>query len=92
MTELSTMNFECINSKCDNKFQARIIEHKGGMNDYGSWIVKCKKCNEIFDVYIGRDVNESSLVSGGRVLGKYDKESYSAEQIAEEVEKFKGTN
>jgi hypothetical protein len=89
MTESATMTFECVNPKCDNGFKARIIEHKGGMNDYGSWIVKCRKCNEIFDIYIGRDVNDSSLTSGGQILGKYDKEVYSDERIDEEVKNFK---
>jgi hypothetical protein len=89
MTESATMTFECMNPKCGNGFTARIIEHKGGMNDYGSWIVKCKKCNEIFAIYIGRDVNDSSLTSGGQILGKYDNEVYSDEQIDEAVKKFK---
>ena len=66
-----------------------IIEHKGGVNDYGSWIVKYEKCNEIFDLYICREVNDSSLTSGGQIIGKYDKEIYSDEEIDEEVKKSK---
>jgi hypothetical protein len=58
------------------------------VNDYGSWIVKCVKCDEVFEKYIGRDVNDSSLESGGQVLGKYDREVYSAERILDEVKKF----
>ena len=89
MTESATMTFGCENTKCDNKFTARIIEHKGGMNDYGSWIVQCKKCNEIFSVYVGRDVNDSNLTSGGQVLGNYDREMSADEKIEEEVQNFK---
>lgn len=89
MDETSTITFNCKNPKCKNEFKGLIVEHKGGVNDYGWWIVKCKSCKHIFDVYVGRDVNDSSLTSGGEILDRLDREVYTEEKVKEEVEKYK---
>ncbi len=69
-----TFMFKCENPNCYNDFKGHQVVHKGGINDYGWWIVKCEKCGFIFQIYVGRDVNDSSLVSGGEILRKFDKE------------------
>jgi len=88
-TEFASLTFKCKNHKCDNEFHAHIVEHKGGINDYGWWIVQCEKCSEIFDVYIGRDVNDSELQSGGQILDRFDKEVYSETEVKEAVNNLK---
>lgn len=90
--ESSSLRFNCENKDCDNKFSAHIIEHKGGVNDYGWWIIKCDKCQTVFDAYIGRDVNDSSLTSGGTILEKLDKEIYSEEEVKAAVKAHSNTN
>lgn len=85
--ETATMTFEC--PKCKNEFRAHIVEHKGGINDYGWWVIKCDACKTVFDTYIGRDVNDSSLSSGGVILERFDKEISSEKDVKEAVEKYK---
>ena len=88
MTESSSLTFKCTKSKCKNLLHARIVEHSGGLNDYGSWIVKCEKCKSVFSIYIGRDVNDSRLTSGGEILGKYNSDIYTDKMIRNEIRKF----
>jgi hypothetical protein len=87
--ESSTLTFNCPKKGCKNVFSAHIIEHKGGLNDYGWWIIECSACGEIFDTYIGRDVNDSSLSSGGRLLARMDKEVHNEEDVKTRVKKLK---
>lgn len=87
--ETSTSFFKCINSDCDNEFKANIVKHKGGVNDYGWWAIECKKCSEIFSNYIGRDVNDSNLASGGKILKRYDKEFYSEDEVIDDITSLK---
>jgi hypothetical protein len=87
--ELATTTFECFNPECDNEFTAQIIEYKKRPNHEGSWIVKCETCDEIFDLYMGEDINDSSLISGGQILGRYNHEFYSDDGIDDEVRKFR---
>ena len=91
MTGTTTLIFKCQNAECNNEFTARIIEHRGGLNDEGSWIVKCRKCKDIFSINVGRDVNDSSLTSGGTILGKYCRDAYTMEDIEDEINKFKSS-
>ncbi len=86
INEQSTMNFEC--PQCGNKFEAAMIHHPGGVNDYGWWIIKCASCGEIFDLYVGRDVNDSSLTTGGEVLKLMDREVYKQEDVKETIKEI----
>jgi len=86
-TETASLTFKCPNKDCKNEFHAHIVEHRGGVNDYGWWIIKCNSCQTIFDTYIGRDVNDSSLISGGSILERLDKEVQNEEDVKEAVKK-----
>jgi hypothetical protein len=66
-----------------------MVINEDGMNTYGYWIVKCEKCGEIFKVYIGRDVRDSSLIYGGAILGIYDDDVYGDKDVKNQVLKFK---
>jgi hypothetical protein len=88
-TDHSTMIFKCGNPECKNEFHANIVQHKGGVNDYGWWIVQCDKCQTIFDTYIGRDVNDSSLAKGGKILERFDKEVQTEQEVKDAVKKMR---
>jgi hypothetical protein len=46
----------------------------GGMNDYGGYVLKCKKCSKPFHYYLGRDIEMSRVVDGAEVLATYDRD------------------
>ena len=56
--------------KCGNTIIINQVWIPGGCNDYGSFEVECLKCKQRFDMYIGRDVDESSIESGAILLSK----------------------
>lgn len=41
---------------------------KGGANDYGNFEVECLKCKHHFDIYVGRDIDASSIKSGAKLI------------------------
>lgn len=91
-TESSTLLFKCGNKECNNDFHANIVKHKGGVNDSGWWIIKCDLCQSIFDVYVGKDVNDSSLESGGRILERFDKDIETEEDVKKALDVFSKQN
>jgi hypothetical protein len=40
----------------------------------GGYVLKCKKCENVFDFYLGKDINSSRVRSGAELLAKYDVE------------------
>jgi hypothetical protein len=66
-TEIETFAHDCGN---------RITIHKiwvpGGVNDYGGYVLKCRKCKGVFHHHLGRDINASKVASGADVLDTYD--------------------
>lgn len=69
-TSHETIIAQCPNEKCNNRI---IIDKKfypGGVNDYGSFEVKCNECQEQFIIEVGRDVDASSIESGATLIRK----------------------
>jgi len=90
---MESLFFGC--PECDGKFEADIVVHRGGVNDYGWWIVACDACGEIFSTWIGRDVRDSNLVKGGRILEIMDRDVHIEEEVearTEELREQQGKN
>jgi|GEM_PF-6480098 len=85
-SESASLTFNCENKNCSNNFSATIVEHRGGVNDYGWWAIKCDKCDEIFIKYIGRDVSDSRLNDGGKIIKRYDKGVYSEDEVLADLD------
>ena len=85
-TEVSTLLFEC--PTCKNQLEASMVRERGGINDSGWWIIECSECESIFSNYVGKDVNDSHLRSGGKIIKKLDKDCYTEEEVKAEVEKL----
>lgn len=71
-SENATMSFNCPEEKCKNCFQATIFEQDKNEIDYGWWILKCNKCGNVFDLYVGRDLNDSILIYGGEIIARFN--------------------
>ena len=67
-TESETLFTKCPN--CGNPIVIRKVWIPGGCNDYGSFLVECLKCKNRFEIYVGRDVDESSIESGATLIEK----------------------
>jgi len=65
-TECSTITTKC--PKCSNGITINKVWYPGGENDYGVFILECKKCKHIFEVSVGRDVDASSVESGAQLI------------------------
>lgn len=71
--ENTTVSAVCPNPECG---QTVIINQRwavGEMNDYGGYVLECTKCRTKYHYYLGRDINDSAVVSGAKVLDKYDR-------------------
>lgn len=44
----------------------------GGINDYGGYVLQCSSCKHTLHFRLGRDINDSRVVSGATVLATYD--------------------
>ena len=64
---------KCINPSCSNIFVTADIHYKGGINDKGGLIVKCKKCGEYTPI-ITSNPDEHYGVDGGTIEDKWDDE------------------
>jgi len=64
--ETATLTIPC--PKCKSKIIINQRWTPGGMNDYGSFKIECGKCSHKFVAEIGRDVNDSDIISGGKIL------------------------
>lgn len=56
--------------KCGNEILIDKVWYPGGCNDYGSFEVECLECHKVFDIFIGRDIDASSVISGAKELKK----------------------
>ncbi len=59
---------------CANDWRISQVWTVGGINDRGGWIVECASCSEKFDLHVGKDVMDSLLLEGGKVVASYDDE------------------
>ena len=64
--EYSKVLIQC--PKCGNQVIINKVWYPGGDNDYGIFTLECKKCSHIFDYYLGRDVEASSVESGAKLI------------------------
>ncbi len=64
--ERSMMITKC--PSCSNKIIINKVWYPGGLNDYGSFVVECNNCKHVFDIYVGRDVDASSVESGAKII------------------------
>lgn len=63
--------------QCPSCGQPVVIDQRwtaGGANDYGGYVLKCTKCRAIYPLHLGRDINDSRVISGAEVLDSYDDE------------------
>ena len=72
MNETAIILTSCL--KCGNEIKIQQVWTPGGMNDYGGWVIECGKCSTKMHIRIGRDVNDSNMISGGKKLDSYDDE------------------
>lgn len=70
--DVATVTSKC--PHCSNGVEISQIWTPGGMNDYGGYVLECLKCHKAFELYLGRDINDSRVNEGARVLDTYDKE------------------
>ena len=59
---------------CDNKILIDKVWERGGVNDKGGYVLKCNKCETVFDFPLGKDINSSRVRSGAKLLATYDDE------------------
>jgi hypothetical protein len=71
----STLIATCPKEDCNNKVWINRVYIQGGVNDKGSFKVKCNECDTEFQIAIGRDVELSSIQSGATLIEKvYDRD------------------
>ncbi len=59
---------------CESEIKVSKNWTAGGVNDYGGWVLKCKKCSHPFAFHLGRDILDSNVVSGAEIIDSYDDE------------------
>lgn len=79
--ESATLYCSC--PKCGQRVVISQRWTAGGLNDYGGYVLQCDKCGEIFAQHLGRDIQDSEVVSGAKVLDTYD------DEIGDEAEVMK---
>ncbi len=67
--------------KCGNTIEINKLWTPGGVNDYGGYVLQCEKCGYIFHLHLGRDINDSSVRKGAKVLATYDDEVGNQQEI-----------
>lgn len=68
MVDSSISSIDC--PHCKNKIMIENRWYPGGVNDYGSFELKCLNCENIFTTYVGRDVDLSFVKSGAKIVKK----------------------
>lgn len=69
-------------SECNNSIEVKQIWTPGRYNGYGGWIVECDKSSSIFHVRVGRDINDSQIISGAKIIDRYN------DEIGDKEDKF----
>ena len=59
-------------NQCNNEIQINQRWTAGGINDRGGFVLQCSACNHIFEFHLGRDINDSGVKSGAKILARYD--------------------
>jgi hypothetical protein len=59
---------------CSNPIEITQRWTPGGMNDYGGYVLECLECHKVFSLHLGRDINDSLVNEGAKVLDTYDNE------------------
>ena len=86
-TRIESFYFSC--PKCGNKGKATEIYYVGEINDYGGFILKCKKCDCEFFLQIQNPSNdiESNIRGDFEIVGILDFEFEDDKKKAESLEK-----
>lgn len=71
-TEYETTQAVC--NHCGRQLEITSSYESGGVNDYGGVIVACDECGAETGIYIGRDYTTAHMVSGGRIVSRYDRD------------------
>lgn len=73
-----------VSTKCDSCGNVIEIDQywtAGGVNDYGGYVLQCKKCQHIFHLHLGRDIADSQVRKGAIVLDTYNDEVGNMQEI-----------
>ena len=72
--EAARVEAPCPNKMCNSIVVIEQNWTAGGVNDYGGYVLKCSACQTVFHMYLGRDINDSRVIGGAKVLATYDME------------------
>lgn len=84
---MESMTIKC--PECGHSMEADMVVHVGGVNDYGWWVLRCGGCGHVFDTYVGRDVNDSSLTEGGEILERIDQDEHDEAAVKDRVKAYR---
>lgn len=70
--EAAQLTAQC--GKCTHPIEVLQRWTPGGINDYGGYVLACENCGHIFHLRLGRDINDSKVMHGAKVLETYDDE------------------
>lgn len=65
-TESATIHTEC--PECGHSIVINKVWFPGGLNDYGNFEVQCNKCDFVFEIPVGRDVDASNIQEGAKLI------------------------
>jgi len=77
--ETATVSGHC--PHCSHRFSIAQRWTAGGTNDYGGYVLQCLKCNQVFAYHLGRDINDSTVTEGAKVLDSYDNELGNKDEV-----------
>ena len=63
--------------KCPHCGQEVVIDQRwtaGGVNDYGGYVLQCDGCAKTYRYHLGRDIADSRVMSGAKIVDTYDRE------------------
>ncbi|MDD3099194.1 MAG: hypothetical protein PHW36_02475 [Bacilli bacterium] len=66
--EARTEYIEKMCSRCGRTIRIRKVSYPGGTDNSGYFEVECLDCKEVFEIYVGTDVDASEIVSGAKLL------------------------
>ena len=70
MAETARVDLDC--EGCGISIEIEQNWTAGGVNDRGGFVLKCDACGHVFEYEFGRDVNDSCVVRGAKILARYD--------------------
>jgi uncharacterized Zn finger protein len=70
----ATLSATCPKPECGQEVEIHQRWTAGGVNDYGGYVLQCKKCGTVYPLHLGRDILDSRVRSGANVLDTYDDE------------------